>query len=167
MNKPGRNDPCPCGSGKKYKQCCQQKERARASVVPALDAHIHQAMQAARMHRQRGNLSQAETLCHQIIQASPNNADALNLLGALMMQDGRVDIATSYFGQAIRINPKNPEFYSNLGLALHEQGQLDTAEANYRKAISIKPDYADAYYNLHALLLNPENMAPAIKCMKK
>ncbi|MBN2221715.1 MAG: SEC-C domain-containing protein [Vallitaleaceae bacterium] len=22
----GRNDPCPCGSGKKYKQCCLQKE---------------------------------------------------------------------------------------------------------------------------------------------
>ena len=21
-NKVGRNDPCPCGSGKKYKQCC-------------------------------------------------------------------------------------------------------------------------------------------------
>jgi SEC-C motif domain protein len=23
--KPGRNDPCPCGSGKKYKHCCLQK----------------------------------------------------------------------------------------------------------------------------------------------
>ena len=22
MNKAGRNDPCPCGSGKKYKKCC-------------------------------------------------------------------------------------------------------------------------------------------------
>jgi len=22
MNKVGRNDPCPCGSGKKYKKCC-------------------------------------------------------------------------------------------------------------------------------------------------
>jgi len=22
----GRNDPCPCGSGKKYKKCCGQKE---------------------------------------------------------------------------------------------------------------------------------------------
>jgi preprotein translocase subunit SecA len=21
----GRNDPCPCGSGKKYKQCCGRK----------------------------------------------------------------------------------------------------------------------------------------------
>ena len=24
-NKPGRNDPCPCGSGKKYKKCCMPK----------------------------------------------------------------------------------------------------------------------------------------------
>jgi SEC-C motif-containing protein len=23
--KPGRNDPCPCGSGKKYKHCCLGK----------------------------------------------------------------------------------------------------------------------------------------------
>lgn len=25
--KVGRNDPCPCGSGKKYKQCCLTQER--------------------------------------------------------------------------------------------------------------------------------------------
>lgn len=24
----GRNDPCPCGSGKKYKQCCMKKQTA-------------------------------------------------------------------------------------------------------------------------------------------
>ena len=24
---PGRNDPCPCGSGKKYKKCCYGKEK--------------------------------------------------------------------------------------------------------------------------------------------
>ena len=27
MTKPGRNDPCPCGSGKKYKNCCLEKDR--------------------------------------------------------------------------------------------------------------------------------------------
>ncbi len=26
--KPGRNDPCPCGSGKKYKKCCMDKDEA-------------------------------------------------------------------------------------------------------------------------------------------
>lgn len=29
MKKPGRNDPCPCGSGKKYKQCCLKAEENR------------------------------------------------------------------------------------------------------------------------------------------
>ncbi|MCA9066566.1 MAG: SEC-C domain-containing protein, partial [Planctomycetaceae bacterium] len=24
--KTGRNDPCPCGSGKKYKKCCLKKQ---------------------------------------------------------------------------------------------------------------------------------------------
>ncbi len=26
MPKIGRNDPCPCGSGKKYKKCCMGKD---------------------------------------------------------------------------------------------------------------------------------------------
>jgi len=28
MAKTGRNDPCPCGSGKKYKACCLDQDRA-------------------------------------------------------------------------------------------------------------------------------------------
>jgi hypothetical protein len=28
MSKVNRNDPCPCGSGKKYKQCCMNKDQA-------------------------------------------------------------------------------------------------------------------------------------------
>jgi hypothetical protein len=33
-DKPGRNDPCPCGSGKKYKKCCQDKDSAASSADP-------------------------------------------------------------------------------------------------------------------------------------
>lgn len=29
--KPGRNDRCPCGSGKKYKNCCAEKESRKMS----------------------------------------------------------------------------------------------------------------------------------------
>lgn len=34
---PGRNEPCSCGSGKKFKKCCLDKinEKARAAVVEA------------------------------------------------------------------------------------------------------------------------------------
>lgn len=34
--KPGRNDPCPCGSGKKYKQCCLAAEQAELQAPEEL-----------------------------------------------------------------------------------------------------------------------------------
>jgi|GEM_PF-902823 len=36
MENTGRNDPCPCGSGKKYKKCCMNKsflQRKQATVL--------------------------------------------------------------------------------------------------------------------------------------
>lgn len=30
MDKTGRNDPCPCGSGKKFKKCCEAKASRRS-----------------------------------------------------------------------------------------------------------------------------------------
>ncbi|WP_227751949.1 YecA family protein [Viridibacillus arvi] len=32
---PGRNEPCPCGSGKKYKKCCEKKEAVTVETVYA------------------------------------------------------------------------------------------------------------------------------------
>jgi len=34
---PGRNDPCPCGSGRKYKQCCLGKKNTERDTVRSLD----------------------------------------------------------------------------------------------------------------------------------
>ncbi|HEX8441094.1 SEC-C domain-containing protein [Archangium sp.] len=39
--KPGRNDPCPCGSGKKYKACHASEDRARETVAPPAAAPAH------------------------------------------------------------------------------------------------------------------------------
>jgi hypothetical protein len=38
--KTGRNEPCPCGSGKKYKHCCLGKETATSWTQKALIAII-------------------------------------------------------------------------------------------------------------------------------
>ena len=34
----GRNDPCHCGSGRKYKQCCLDKDEAAAREAKAVEA---------------------------------------------------------------------------------------------------------------------------------
>jgi preprotein translocase subunit SecA len=31
--KVGRNDPCPCGSGKKYKNCCMRKDKGGSAAA--------------------------------------------------------------------------------------------------------------------------------------
>jgi uncharacterized protein len=33
VEKVGRNDPCRCGSGKKYKNCCMQKDQQKGSSL--------------------------------------------------------------------------------------------------------------------------------------
>ncbi len=38
MAKTGRNEPCPCGSGKKYKNCCLAKDEARSYDEQAEEA---------------------------------------------------------------------------------------------------------------------------------
>ncbi|MEO5819214.1 MAG: SEC-C metal-binding domain-containing protein [Vicinamibacteraceae bacterium] len=36
--RPGRNEPCHCGSGRKYKQCCLPKDEAEAATARAAAA---------------------------------------------------------------------------------------------------------------------------------
>ena len=38
MEKVGRNDPCPCGSGKKFKKCCEKKMIGKKFVASKLEA---------------------------------------------------------------------------------------------------------------------------------
>lgn len=36
---PGRNEPCPCGSGKKYKHCCLEKDAEAERVAREKEAN--------------------------------------------------------------------------------------------------------------------------------
>ncbi len=36
--RPGRNEPCHCGSGRKYKHCCLEKDEAQAAAARAAAA---------------------------------------------------------------------------------------------------------------------------------
>jgi hypothetical protein len=44
MSKPGRNSPCPCGSGKKYKVCCLARDESRGREERAPDRAAEKAL---------------------------------------------------------------------------------------------------------------------------
>jgi preprotein translocase subunit SecA len=49
----GRNDPCPCGSGKKYKNCCMRKERVTAGSSPETQPEVVGSSGRRRPRRRR------------------------------------------------------------------------------------------------------------------
>jgi len=162
---PGRNDPCPCGSGKKYKQCCLNK-RPPSPTATSFSQQLQHALRLAHVHFQHGNLPQAATICHQIIQALPEQPDAWHLLGVTELQQGNVEVAIASLQHALKARPNNPEYLGNLAFAYHEKGELDAALRHYTKALRIAPDYANALYNQHALLLKA-NRSAAIENLKR
>jgi tetratricopeptide (TPR) repeat protein len=157
VTKIGRNDPCPCGSGKKYKQCCEQ---AGAAPQPIAQANFNpqHALQTAMAQHQAGNLVQAEALYKQVLQTAPNQPDTLHLLGLIAKQKGDFKTAAQLMRKALNFNPNYVEAYVNLGATLQEQDNLDEAAECYRKALALRPNYAEVHSNLGVVLKAQENL---------
>ncbi len=155
----GRNDPCPCGSGKKYKQCCEQTG-AKIQAAPT-GFNAQQVLQSAMAQHQAGNLQQAETLYKQVLQTAPNQPDALHLLGLIAKQKGDLKTAVTLMRKALNFNPNYVEAYVNLGATLQEQDNLAEAADCYRKALALRPNYAEVHSNLGVVLKAQENLPDA------
>jgi protein O-GlcNAc transferase len=151
MTKAGRNAPCPCGSGRKYKNCCLPKElgTVRLTLPPVRPSlSIPQTLQTALALHQQGHLQDAEALYRQVLALDPTQPDALHLLGIMADQQGNHAAAVELIGQAISRNPLAAHFHSNLGLALLALGRLPDAITAFQQAIQLKPDYPEAHSNL-------------------
>jgi predicted O-linked N-acetylglucosamine transferase (SPINDLY family) len=145
----GRNDPCPCNSGKKYKQCCMRQDEAKASSQLANTGAINTLLQQAAAHFEAGRLPQSEAACQQLLQLSPNHPDALHLLGIIALQVGKYPIAVDLIGKAISLSRnRSPFMHFNLGAAWQGLGNLEQAIAQYRKVVELMPEMATAHNNL-------------------
>ena len=146
MNKPGRNDLCPCGSGRKYKQCCGAAPRG-APLQKPLKESPQESLARALAYHQAGHLAQAEAVYRQILQTAPDHADALYLSGLAAHEMGRSEAAVEPITRAIRVSPAAP-FHYTLGNVLRKLGRLDEAAANYRAALKLAPGMVEAHVGL-------------------
>lgn len=124
---------------------------------------ISEAIASAVQSYQAGNPSQAELLCHQVLQQQPNNAEALQILAAIAHQVGKLKEAIAYYQQLIALKPDQAETYYYLGGALDQQGQREEAIAYYEKALALKPDYIEVHYDLGTAFKEQGYLSAAIK----
>lgn len=132
-----------------------------------LDGPLARAFAAAVGHHRHGRLDEAEAGYRRVLDAQPDQPDALNMLGILAGQRGRTDEARDCFTRAIRANPRNPLFAYNLAMAEQAAGALEAAETHYRRALTLAPDYADALAGLGGVLLVSGRLDEAERCCRK
>jgi protein O-GlcNAc transferase len=94
-------------------------------------------------------------------------ADALALLGGLLLASNRVQQALDKLHEAVTLAPDRPDLLSTYALALQHRGDFDLAEKNYRHALKLNPDFAEVRNNLGYLLILRRQIPEAIVELKK
>jgi tetratricopeptide (TPR) repeat protein len=180
-----RNDPCPCGSGRRYKECHGDLAAPGAGIEALLQrslalhqqGRIEQARDGYReaLEKQPGNaiathylgmaawqlgdLARAEAMMRESIRIDASIADFHNNLGLLLRDTRRIDEALACFSRTLEVDPAWYEAYNNLGLALEAAGRWEEALSAYREAIAAQPAFAAAHQNLGRAFLTRGDFA--------
>ena len=116
MVKIGRNAPCPCGSGKKYKKCClmsktgkEQKNGSSTKFIPVytqLDQLSNSVVDLIKQNR----LDEAEAVSRKLLTVYPDQVDGINRLAMVYEARGEKSKAADYFRKAADFAKSNPGF---------------------------------------------------------
>ncbi len=131
-------------------------------ISPQLN--ITEALKIATTHHQAGQLAQAEQIYRQILKQQPQQVEALNLLGVIACQYGKLDEGIALYRQALALKPGFTMARENLCLALVKLGKqmIDEAISTYTQIVTFEPQNIPAYENLGSLLVTQNRLDEAL-----
>lgn len=118
MSKIGRNAPCPCGSGKKYKKCCLLNQDGRPTSVPpikyrAVYTDLDQLSNSAVDLINQKELDKAEAVSRRLLSEYPDQVDGFDRLAMVYEARGDRKKAAKYYRKAADFARLNPGFGKN------------------------------------------------------
>jgi len=116
MAKVGRNAPCPCGSGKKYKKCCllrpdgkTQMAEQPMSFTPVY-TDLDQLSNSVVDLIAQNKLNEAEAVSHRLLKDYPDQIDGLDRLAQVYEARGEKEKAIEYYRKAADFAGSMPGF---------------------------------------------------------
>lgn len=140
MAKIGRNAPCPCGSGKKYKKCCLPLQTTSSPKPDSGTAHLTNQFLADPDDLDNlsnsvldlvdeGRLDEAEQVCHKLMTHYPDQIDGLDRLGHVYEAKGEKRRAAEYYRKAAAFAQSMPDFdQEGIDRFLSKAGRLESEE---------------------------------------
>jgi tetratricopeptide (TPR) repeat protein len=101
----GRNDPCHCGSGKKYKKCHLADDESATVVAPAAPDADELLASGWQLFEQR-RPGAAEKQFRAALALKPDWGDALVAIGLAKLRGGDQDSARKEFNEVLRVSEK-------------------------------------------------------------
>jgi tetratricopeptide (TPR) repeat protein len=101
-----------------------------------------QAFEKAVMLLKEGARDEAESLCREMVQHFPGDANFVALLGSILARKGSLEESVVVLSRAVSIAPGNPNAQADLGTALLNLGRAEEALPHLEKARLMRP--ADA-----------------------
>jgi tetratricopeptide (TPR) repeat protein len=150
MAKPGRNDRCPCGSGKKYKACCLMRDEAAETERLAAEQAGREERAAA---KRRDLRTIREAITANFAASGPlddvfeDELDAASNAVVRLVKTGKLDEAETAARDILVRYPDVHDGWDRLGMVYEARGENAQAADCYRKVIDFlrqHPDYADA-----------------------
>jgi tetratricopeptide (TPR) repeat protein len=139
--RPGRNDPCPCGSGRKYKHCCGTVTPNQASAAAAgVPGHGEIDRLVVLIEQERPG--DAEREARALLRTYPDTGILWKILSVALLRQGKE--ALPELRRTTVLMPEDVEAHRNLGATLCARGQWEEALASLRRALAIAPDDAEA-----------------------
>jgi tetratricopeptide (TPR) repeat protein len=101
----------------------------------------------------RDQLPEAEIQLNQVLKVRPNEAAALNLLGAIRAKQGKLDEAEALFTRAVQSDKTLTGARMNLAYLFLLKGATEKTAAELKEVLRLEPANAEAAYRLAWLLL--------------
>ncbi len=118
----------------------------------SVEQSVQQLQIAAMGHLQAGRLTEADAACRELLSRTPDDGNALQMLGIISHQMGHVDAAIGFLQRAVAINPQAAGHQINLGSVLASAGRVSEALDAFAKAVRLRPDLPEGQYNLSKAL---------------
>lgn len=115
---------------------------------------LGRAFAFALSQHQQGNLKQAEQTYRQILQAAPNQNDAMFHLSMLLAQTGRRYEAIQQYRTLLKRDPGHADAWNNLGNLLQATGKAEEAGSAFDQARTLRPSQPEFHYNYGNLLIS-------------
>jgi protein O-GlcNAc transferase len=105
-------------------------------------------LQAALTHINAGRKHEAREILERILERDGNDHNALQLLGALLIDSKQRGLGTEYLERSLAIKPGMPAVLNNLGCALFDDGHFEKAAEYFQQVVAIWTDRPSAYFHL-------------------